>query len=88
MKISLAVLALVLGTALGRPQFGGNFGNFGVGNFVVGNFGGGNFGGGNFGGGNFGNFGGGFGQTQEVDTFQRLPGGGFIEDEKIIRFVY
>ena len=78
MKISLAVLALVLGTALGRPQFGGNFGNFG----------GGNFGGGNFGGGNFGNFGGGFGQTQEVDTFQRLPGGGFIEDEKIIRFVY
>ena len=61
MKISLAVLALVLGTAFGRPQFGGNFG---------------------------GNFGGGFGQTQEVDTFQRLPGGGFIEDEKDFRFVY
>jgi hypothetical protein len=45
-------------------------------------FGGGNFGGGGFGG----NFGGGsFGGTQEVDTFERLPGGGFIEDEKIIR---
>jgi hypothetical protein len=50
MRISLAFLAFVLGTAFGRPQFGGYFD-----------------------------------QTEEVDTFERLPGGGFIEDEKIFR---
>ena len=37
---------------------------------------------GNFGGGNFG---GGFGGNQEVETFESLPGGGFIEDDQTIR---
>jgi hypothetical protein len=39
----------------------------------------GSFGGQSFGGG-FGN-----GGTQEVESFQRLPGGGFIEDDKTTR---
>ena len=37
---------------------------------------------GSFGGGNFG---GGFGGNQEVETFQSLPAGGYIEDDQTIR---
>jgi hypothetical protein len=60
-KLSIVVLALVLGVAVALPQ---NFGSFGGGSF----------------GGGFGS-----GGTQEVESFQRLPGGGFIEDDKTTR---
>ncbi len=70
-KLSIVVLAIVLGVAVALPQ------GYGSQNYGSGNYGSGNYGGGNFGGGN--------GGAYEVDTFQRLPGGGFIEDEKITR---